>query len=181
MKPLHLSHPALVDVRKARTERDRLLEEIARLKTAAIPDDELRAKVDASLSAATATLRERVNLGGIRQPGRADDDLVLSHGMNLGTATLLAVLQLPGLADLIVAEAKRVNPAPAGPPALARAKQVAKLTERLAAVEEAEERAILAVEAAGHAVTRRDDVDPKLLVRLWSEEPAGEPVGDEAA
>lgn len=53
----------------------------------------------------------------------------------------------------------------------ARAKSIASLRAECVALEEREEREVLRLEMEGHAVTRRGDADPALLLRVWEETP----------
>ena len=173
MTPLASNSPLLAALRKIRAQREAALAEVAQLEQAPVTDDELRARIAAEIAIAAATLRELAQPALLRMPGAAERMLLSLDGRDLSPLALLALLQLPAVGEALAAEAHAADSRDAGLPAAERSKEVDKLRRRIADLEEAEELEVLALEAAGHVVARRDDCDSALLVRLWSEERVG--------
>lgn len=168
MTPLASNSPLLAPLRKIRAQREAALDEVARLEAAPVTDDELRARIAAEVAAAAAALRELAAPGLLRMPGRVEGLLLSPGGRDLSALARLALLQLPAVTEILAAEAHAADSRDAGLPAVERGRQVDKLRRKVADLEEAEELEVLALEAAGHVVARRDDCDPALLVKLWS-------------
>lgn len=73
------------------------------------------------------------------------------------------------LADMIMTRIK-ANGRPVGPPLAKYTAEMERLRTKLDGLERAEEIETLRLEAAGHVILRRENVQPDLLMRIWSEQ-----------
>ncbi len=148
------------------------LEEEAKQLTASPPHPEdLAGEVLADLERLAAESEVRSTVREMLAPRRSTIYSLSARLKNEVPLTIgdLAALLTPtavceGLMELIAQESPRgMKPL--------RAAERAKKTEELAAkrreLETAEERAVMALEDAGQAVSRRADADPELLLELW--------------
>lgn len=117
------------------------------------------------------------SLERLTQPGeqilRAETHPVGSHADVRDPGNAIGVLcALIGKDEIARLARERMRPfANDGIPPAARAESIAALRAKLVALEEAEEREIIALEAAGHTVIRREDADVATLLRIWEEAP----------
>lgn len=178
------------EVAKLRIEIGRLRDEIEWVSTAAVPHDELKARVTKHCQAmsqefdaasrlmslahphagsaemqAMFKLHSRVFIGGVRVEQQGDTFTAPTvSGVNIdGAGQMLAWLMGDALAQRMCAEIDRLDYRP-GPPMAERPARLADMKAALQKLEQQEEALICGAEGAGIIIPRRLDADPAVIL-----------------
>lgn len=157
-------HPAGAGLRKIRAEITALDAEAAAVREAALPmaevEERLRQCVDATL---------RWNPLGqfelLRQPPSRDGrPFVFAFDV---TPALLFALDRERYTELALAHLRTLAGDDGGLTGEARTARLEKIVTKRVQLEEREEREVLGLESNGHYVIRREDIDTRLVLRIW--------------
>lgn len=154
------------DVRKAvetmRTDRLQLLDNRDAIEAMATPRDEAIAALDAGLDSLADRAVEAVSISSLTRPARAPTFVPnVADGDLLG---LLIAANRDNIRDIIVDRLDEFYAQHAAMSAADKAAAILKIDAELLDLELAEEGAIRAAEAAGLAIERREDADPRAVL-----------------
>jgi len=156
------SHPEAATLRKIRADIASLSEQAAAVTSAALPLEDAVQQLEEMLRLRYDPLRA---LERAAYPSTAGEHRAVEI-----TADLVFALIRDELLERARARLEAMHLESRGLPIADRAAELERLARKRQKLEEAEEREILRLEAAGHYITRRPDIDVRLVAQIWEQE-----------